>query len=129
MSIESWVLVVTALLSAGALGLTAWESGQRRKQLRVEFGLDAVNRYLMFQDRFYDLLGSPDDSIRPAEWRKFLVHFFNFYAQLFVAHRLGVFPREHWEGLRTSLAYWVRRPEISAAWKELGRQDDAWPEG
>src|SRR5687767_15061118 len=54
MSIESWVLVVTALLSAGALGLTAWESGQRRKQLRVEFGLDAVNRYLMFQDRFYD---------------------------------------------------------------------------
>lgn len=129
MELESWILVATAALSAAALGLTAWESRQRRKVLRVEFGLDSISRYLSFQDRFYDLLGEPDDAVQPPEWRKFLIHFFNYYAQLFVAHRLAVFPREHWEGLRTSLAYWARRPEIRQAWQEFRRQPDAWPVG
>lgn len=129
METETWGLLVTAALSSGGLAVTAIEGRRQRKLLRVQFANEAMDRYAAFQDRFYDLLGAPADGIEPPEWRKFIVRFFHLYAHLYLAHREGVFPREQWEDLRVSLAYWVRRPEIRTAWAELSRQGDAWPRG
>lgn len=129
MSIETWAILGTALFSAAALGITAWEARQRRILLRVEMNANFVRGLQLFQDHFYGVLGAPDDGVEPKEWRNFLIHFFVFYSDLFVAHRLGAFRREHWEGLRTSVAHWARQPEVALAWQTFRQQDDAWPSG
>jgi hypothetical protein len=128
--VETWAILGTALLSALALGLTAWEARQRRILLRVEMAMNFERRLVTeFQDRFYDILGAPDDGVEPNDWRTFLIHFFSYYAHLFMAHRLGVFPRDHWEGLRISVAYWARQPEVADAWQTFRQQADCWPSG
>jgi hypothetical protein len=129
MNIETAGLLATSALSSAGLFVTALEGRRQRRLMRVQFANQSMDRYMTFQDRFYGLLGAPADRIQPPEWRKLLVQFFNFYAHLFLAHRVRVFPREHWEDLRVSLAYWVRRPEIREAWAEFGRQADEWPAG
>lgn len=129
MEIQIAGLLATSALSSVGLIVTAVESRRRRKLLRVQFADQSMDRYMTFQNRFYGLLGAPDDGVQPPEWRKLMVAFFNFYARLFVAHRLDVFPREHWEDLRVSLAHWARRPEICKAWAEFSQQGDEWPAG
>lgn len=129
METETLTLVITSGLSSAGLFVTALEARRQRRVLRVQLANQTYQGFTVYQDRFYDLLGAPNDKVSPPEWRKFMIGFFNFYSRLYLAHRVGVFPREQWEDLRTSLAYWVRRPEIRSAWDEFSREADAWPTG
>jgi len=126
---ETAGLLATSALSSAGLLITAFEGRRQRQLLRVQFVEHSVERYMGFQTRFYGLVGSPKDGIQPPEWRVLMVKFFNFYGQLFLAHREGVFPQAQWEDLRVSLAYWARRPQIREAWDVLSQQPDAWPAG